>query len=63
MPRVDKIFVIKTNEIKIKVRGVINMRHNRYQEVVELYKSGINDTAVIAEKLKINKATAGKHLR
>lgn len=63
MPRVDKIFVIKTNEIKIKVRGVINMRRNRYQEVVELYKSGINDTAVIAEKLKINKATAGKHLR
>lgn len=63
MPRVDKIFVIKTNEIKIKVRGVINMGHNRYQEVVRLYKSGIKDTAVIAGKLNINRATAGRHLR
>ena len=32
------------------------MGHNRYQEVVRLYKSGIKDTAVIAGKLNIKMA-------
>lgn len=62
MPRVDKIFVIKTNELKKKIRGVINMKRNRYKEVVKLYKDGMKDTAMIAEKLNINRDTVRKHI-
>ncbi len=38
------------------------MGHNRYDDVVELYKSGIHNTLAISEMLGINRETVRRHL-